>query len=110
MFQPITAFPGALSESPLAIAETTMPLSFEGLDAPEERRTSFASLLGQVAEEIERPGKEEDRLTLDYLSGKEIDTHDIMIAGAQSDLMLQMSSAVISKVANAYQTLINMQV
>lgn len=110
MFQPMTTFPGALSGSPLAITESTMPLSFEGVEEPQAEGGSFTSLLKKVANDIDAPGDKEEALALDYMAGKDVDTHDIMIAGAESDLMLQMSSAVVSKVANAYQTLINMQV
>ena len=110
MFQPISAFPAAGAPTQ-ALSESTMPLSFEdGVASDKPEGGSFSSMLGKVIEDIEKPKALEDQLTTDMLAGKPIDTHEIMIAGAQGDLMLQMASTVVSKVANAYQTLINMQV
>lgn len=107
MFQPISAFPSANVQ---ALSETTMPLSFEetAADAPESG--GFGQMLGKLIEDVDKPKELEDRLTMDLLDGKPVDTHEIMIAGAQGDLMLTMASSVVSKVANAFQTLINMQV
>jgi len=108
MFQPIAAFPAGRAQ---ALSESTMPLSFEEMAEPNEAAgDSFTSMIGKAIEDIEKPKELEDQLTTDLLAGKNVDTHEIMIAGAQGDLMLQMASTVVSKVANAYQTLINMQV
>ncbi|MBC7544283.1 MAG: flagellar hook-basal body complex protein FliE [Candidatus Sericytochromatia bacterium] len=108
MFQPISAFPAGGNTQ--ALSETTMRLSFEDDAAEKPSGSEFGAMLGRVIQDIEKPKDLEDKLTMDLLAGKPIDTHDIMIAGAQGDLMLQMASTVVSKVANAYQTLINMQV
>lgn len=108
MFKPIEAFPAY--QTPLAIGETTMPLSFEGVEKPDEEGEGFSKLLAGLIRDIEAPGELEEKLTADLLAGKPVDTHEIMIAGAQGDLMLSMASTTVSKVANAYQTLINMQV
>jgi flagellar hook-basal body complex protein FliE len=110
MFQPISAFPAAGGPTQ-ALSETTMRLSFEDGAATEEAKGGdFSAMLGKVIQDVEKPKELEDKLTQDLLAGKPVDTHEIMIAGAQGDLMLQMASTVVSKVANAYQTLINMQV
>lgn len=107
MFQPISAFPSANVQ---ALSETTMPLSFEESMVEQPESGGFGKMLGQLIDDIEKPKALEDKLTMDMLDGKPVDTHEIMIAGAQGDLMLTMASSVVSKVANAYQTLINMQV
>jgi flagellar hook-basal body complex protein FliE len=109
MFQPISAFP---SSGPYvqALSETSMPLSFEEPALNPADNDGFGAMLGKLIEDVDKPGILEEKLTADMLAGKPVDTHEIMIAGAQGDLMLTMASSVVSKVANAYQTLINMQV
>jgi flagellar hook-basal body complex protein FliE len=109
MFQPISAFP-ASGHNVQALSDTTMPLSFEEPAVEQSEGGGFGAMLGKLIDDIEKPKELEDRLTMDMLDGKPVDTHEIMIAGAQGDLMLTMASSVVSKVANAYQTLINMQV
>jgi flagellar hook-basal body complex protein FliE len=109
MFQPISAFPSS-GQSVQALSETSMPLSFEEPALNPADSDGFGAMLGRLIDDIEKPGVLEDKLTTDMLAGKSVDTHEIMIAGAQGDLMLTMASSVVSKVANAYQTLINMQV
>jgi flagellar hook-basal body complex protein FliE len=108
MFQPISAFPSAGETQ--ALSASTMPLSFEEPAVESAGSSSFGDMLGKIIGDIEHIHHHENKLTEDLLAGKPVDTHEIMIAGAQGDLMLQMASSVVSKVANAYQTLINMQV
>jgi flagellar hook-basal body complex protein FliE len=109
MFQPISAFPRA-GRPVQALSETTMPLSFEEMTAEAAPSSGFGDMLGKIISDIEGIHHLENQLTDDMLAGKSVDTHEIMIAGAQGDLALSMASTVVSKVANAYQTLINMQV
>jgi flagellar hook-basal body complex protein FliE len=44
------------------------------------------------------------------LSGKDVDVHALMISQAQVDMVSNLASTVTTKIATAYQTLMNMQV
>ena len=110
MFQPISAFPGGGADVQ-ALSQTTMPLSFESPGATEEAEGgSFSDALSRMVQQLDEPKQQADKLTTDMLTGKPVDIHEVMIAQAQGDLALQMASSVVSKVAGAYQTLVNMQV
>lgn len=88
------------------ITNTQAPLSFEHKEIPKVDTTSFVEVLNGIIGDFEVRNK----LTLDMLSGKDVDVHALMIAQAQVDMISNLSSTVTTKVATAYQTLMNMQV
>lgn len=88
------------------VSGTQMKLSFEGKDVPKVDTTSFTEVLNGVIEDYEHRSK----MTLDMLSGKDVDVHALMISQAQVDMISNLASTITTKVATAYQTLMNMQV
>jgi flagellar hook-basal body complex protein FliE len=88
------------------VTKTQMPLSFENKDFPQVETTSFVEVLNSIIDDYEHRNK----LTFDMLSGKDVDVHSLMIAQAQVDMISNLASTVTTKVATAYQTLMNMQV
>ena len=88
------------------VSGTQMKLSFEGKDVPKVDTTSFTEVLNGIIEDYEHRSK----MTLDMLSGKDVDVHALMISQAQVDMISNLASTITTKVATAYQTLMNMQV
>lgn len=88
------------------VIKSEMPMSFETKDVPKVDSTSFVEILNGVIDDYE----ERNKLTFDMLSGKDVDIHALMIAQAQVDMVSNLASTVTTKVATAYQTLMNMQV
>ncbi|MFN8575956.1 MAG: flagellar hook-basal body complex protein FliE [Candidatus Sericytochromatia bacterium] len=88
------------------VSKSQMPLSFETKEVPKTDTTSFVEVLNGIIEDFET----REKLTLDMMSGKNVDVHALMISQAQVDMVSNLASTVTTKVATAYQTLMNMQV
>lgn len=106
MIDPVNGF----SMADMPITESAMPLSFEQSEAAPSQGGGFMALLDEALGEVETARQESSAVTMDALMGKPVDIHDVMIAGAKSEVLTQLTSAVTNKVAQAYQTLANMQV
>lgn len=88
------------------VNKTQSPLSFENKEIPKPDATPFVEALNGVVDDFEHRNK----LTLDMLSGKDVDVHALMIAQAQVDMVSNLASTITTKISTAYQTLMNMQV
>jgi len=82
------------------------PLSFEKKEVQGPESSTFVEVLNGIIDDFDH----RNELTLNMLSGKEVDVHALMIAQAQVDMVSNLASTVTTKVATAYQTLMNMQV
>lgn len=103
---PIAGF----SMADMPVTETAMPLSFESGAEPTTPKGGFMDVLQEALGEVQAATDASKQITDDALLGKSVDIHEIMIAGAKAEVMTQLTSAVTNKVAQAYQTLANMQV
>jgi len=81
-------------------------LSFEKTEIPKVDTSSFTEVLNGIIGDFE----DRNKLALDMMSGKDVDVHSLMISQAQVDMDSNLASTVTTKVATAYQTLMNMQV
>lgn len=88
------------------VTKTQLPLSFENKNAQKVDDSPFVEILNGVVDDFEHRNK----LTLDMLSGKDVDVHALMIAQAQVDMVSNLASTITTKISTAYQTLMNMQV
>jgi len=88
------------------VTKTDMPLTFELPKLEKSNSGQFVEILNGLIEDYDY----KDKLTQDMLSGKDVDVHALMIATAQIDMMGNLASTVATKVATAYQTLMNMQI
>lgn len=88
------------------VTKSQMPLSFENKDFKKVETTPFVEVLNGIVDDYEH----RNQLTFDMLSGKDVDVHALMIAQAQVDMISNLASTVTTKIATAYQTLMNMQV
>jgi flagellar hook-basal body complex protein FliE len=88
------------------ITKPTDHLSFEKVEIPKVDTSSFTEVLNGIIGDFD----ERTKLTLDMLSGKDVDVHALMISQAQVDMVSNLASTVTTKIATAYQTLMNMQV
>lgn len=88
------------------VTKPNMSLSFENKEIPKTDTTSFVEVLNSMIDDFEL----REQMTLDMMSGKNVDVHALMISQAQVDMVSNLASTVTTKVATAYQTLMNMQV
>jgi flagellar hook-basal body complex protein FliE len=78
--------------------------------APEVQGASFGDILGHELQQVQATQNESERLAFDFATGKPVDIHTMMIAAAKADVAMQVTSAVVTKVASGAQTLFQMQV
>jgi flagellar hook-basal body complex protein FliE len=88
------------------ITKAAEPLSFEKKEIPKVDTSAFTEVLNGIIGDFD----ERQKLTLDMMSGKDVDVHALMISQAQVDMVSNLASTVTTKIATAYQTLMNMQV
>lgn len=72
--------------------------------------TSFGDILGHELQQVQATQNQAEHLAFDFATGKPVDVHTMMIAAAKADVAMQVTSAVVTKVASGAQTLFQMQV
>ncbi|ACV58151.1 flagellar hook-basal body complex protein FliE [Alicyclobacillus acidocaldarius] len=71
---------------------------------------SFSDYLGEALDAVNQAAARADQLAVEYASGGPVSTADLMIAGTQASLAVDMLSQVATRVQQAYTTLMNMQI
>lgn len=85
------------------------PGSGKPLGGP-SKTPSFAELVSQQMEEANSLQKEADRLTEDFILGKPVELHQMLIAAEKAELALRQTVAVRDKLIEAYKQIANMQI
>lgn len=71
---------------------------------------SFGQVLHDALKSVEQEKAKAEALTLDFATGKPVDIHTMMIQVAKSDVMMQVTSAVVSKSATSLNQLLQTQI
>lgn len=71
---------------------------------------SFNNVLMNSMNQVNDTVVESEKLMEDYLKGGQVDIHDVMIAGAKSELAVSMTSRTITRVIQAYEKITQIQV
>ena len=83
----------------------------DGLDgAAEGQGPTFGQVLHDALESVQQEKAKAEALTLDFAAGKPVDIHTMMIQVAKSDVMMQVTSAVVSKSATSLNQLLQTQI
>lgn len=77
----------------------------DGPEAP-----TFGKVLEQALGEVNAAQHDSANLTFQFATGKPVDIHTMMIAAAKADVLLQLTSAVVSKTATGVNQLLQTQV
>lgn len=93
-----------------AIQPTIQPKTTTELSNDKTNGTSFAELLKQSLETVNNAQIQSDQMTQDFIVGKPVELHDMMIAGEKASILLQTTIEVRNKVVEAYQEVMRMQV
>ncbi|HBN09517.1 MAG TPA: hypothetical protein DD435_12995 [Cyanobacteria bacterium UBA8530] len=88
--------------------EPTLRLSFEEDESAPQ--SSFADLLKGAIGVVDNQHKKSLNMAVGLAAGVPYDTHQVMIESAKSEALIHMASQVTSRVAQSYQTLMNMQI
>jgi flagellar hook-basal body complex protein FliE len=92
-----------------AFADGVSPTDGLGELTPAEG-PSFGQVLRDALESVEREKARAEAITLDFATGKPVDIHTMMIQVAKADVMMQVTSAVVSKSATSLNQLLQTQV
>ncbi|MEB3197120.1 MAG: flagellar hook-basal body complex protein FliE [Candidatus Sericytochromatia bacterium] len=102
--------------APLNRVRQSAPVMADGmpLDAAEGLGVTDGPTFGQVLQDalqsVEAEKAKAESLTLDFATGKPVDIHTMMIQVAKADVMMQVTSAVVSKSATSLNQLLQTQV
>ncbi len=76
---------------------------------PGETR-GFGDVLKDAIQGVSSAHEQSLQLGVDFSLGKPIDPHQIMLAVTQAETQVHLTAAVTTRVAQGYQTLMNMQI
>jgi len=83
----------------------------DGMSTLEDQQgPSFGQVLQDALKSVEAEKAKAESLSLDFATGKPVDIHQMMIQVAKSDVMMQVTSAVVSKSATSLNQLLQTQV
>lgn len=77
---------------------------------PFETQKSFASVLKETINNVNKAQIESDVMTEKLAKGENVDLHQVMITSQKASITLQATMEVRNKVVEAYQEMMRMQV
>jgi flagellar hook-basal body complex protein FliE len=94
--------------------QQTLPLSNNNkvtkTTTPFETQQSFASVLKDSIDQVNKAQLDSDQMTAKLASGQNVDLSQVMIAQQKANITLQAAVEVRNKVIDAYQEMMRMQV
>jgi flagellar hook-basal body complex protein FliE len=75
----------------------------------EAQPSAFSENLQNTLQQIEDLQAQADQKVADFVSGKSVDVHSVMISVEKADLSFQLMMQVRNKIVKAYQDIANMQ-
>ncbi|WP_243289879.1 flagellar hook-basal body complex protein FliE [Bacillus sp. FJAT-47783] len=73
-------------------------------------KTSFSTILKQTLNTVNDAQLNADNMTNDFVSGKPVELHNVMIASEKANILLHTTIEVRNKAVEAYQEMMRMQV
>jgi flagellar hook-basal body complex protein FliE len=75
-----------------------------------EDTKDFMNLVSEALGEVSASKNKADAMAFDYATGGKVDVHNLMIQAAQADVLMQLTSSVVSKTAQGLNQLLQTQV
>lgn len=92
-----------------AITKSLANLNISNEEENKSEGLSFLDTLKQKLDEVNEKQIEAEATTEAFIKGDDIDIHEVMLAGEEAKLSLQMAVQVRNKLVEAYQELNRMQ-
>ncbi|MAT57541.1 MAG: flagellar hook-basal body complex protein FliE [Melioribacteraceae bacterium] len=70
---------------------------------------SFGNLLGEFVKGVHQNQQESKQLTKDFVEGKDVELHEVMIAGEKAKTSLELLMEIRNKTIDMYKELTRMQ-
>jgi flagellar hook-basal body complex protein FliE len=105
-FGDFPAMPGALS------ADSKMPSVTDSFAASEDDGPGahFMAVLNDAIDSVNAQQNRSEQITMDFALGKAVDPHAVMIENAKAETLVHLTSSVTNKMAQSFQTLMNLQI
>jgi flagellar hook-basal body complex protein FliE len=75
-----------------------------------ENATSFQKVLGNTLQSVNATLQEPDALMHQALTTGGVDVHDVMVANAKAELLINVTTQVATKVIQAYDRILQIQI
>ena len=72
-------------------------------------KTKFNNMLADFIGEVNQSSLEADKITSDFINGKDVQLHEVMIAGEKARTNLELLMEIRNKTVDMYKELIRMQ-
>jgi flagellar hook-basal body complex protein FliE len=83
----------------------------QGIEAPDATQgASFGEVLSNALSEVSNQEAKAEQTAFDFATGKPVDVHTMMIEMAKADVMVQVTSSVVSKTAQGINQLLQTQI
>ena len=89
------------------------PILSKKLAAPPNQKSeepSFNDIMKESIQKVDQRQKEADQILQDFIAQKNKDLHQVIIAWEKADVSLQLLMKIRSKILEAYQDVMRMQV
>ncbi|MEB3298632.1 MAG: flagellar hook-basal body complex protein FliE [Candidatus Sericytochromatia bacterium] len=89
------------------MASVTDPAMDSGDDGP---GAHFAAILNDAIDAVNAQQVRAEEVTMDFALGRSVDPHAVMIENAKAETLVHLTSSVTNKMAQSFQTLMNLQI
>lgn len=90
--------------------QTILPKLTEIKPASEKNINEFGNIITSLAEKVNQDQLTSAKLTNDFADGKEIELHDVMIAGEKAKTSLELLMEIRNKALDMYRELTRMPI
>jgi flagellar hook-basal body complex protein FliE len=81
------------------------------LEAPSDTKgPSFKNVMGTMMQNLNNTLSEPDQLMNQAMTTGDVDVHDVMIANAKAELLVNVSTQIATKVMQAYDRILQIQI
>ena len=94
----------------LAPIKPALELGTVSAKTGEDQSVDFSEFLKQAVNEVNGLQQQSDQMKTQLLTGQVDDIHQVMIAAEKADLAFQLTMQIRTKVLEAYQEIMRMQV
>ncbi len=84
--------------------------SISALSSPDHARPSFKSVMGDLVGNVNNTLTKPDALMKDAITTGNVDVHEVMIANAKAELVVNLSAQMTTKIVQAYDRVTQIQI
>ncbi len=99
-----------MNVQPIGIVNSLAPGSTGSVGGAQQAIDGFGKALGDAVSALNSTQKEAETRSLQLAMGEQVDLHDVMITQNRANLSLELSVQIQTKLVEAYQEIMRMQV